>query len=326
MGGVMYSGIRYSNKRVCSESPRPTKGDLEALQKFFSTLKGGYVDGLWLSSLERRRMAEKTAGDGSTDALNSLNLTIAERDRLPTFFRNKMLDPYQADPNVLTPGAGAMPFGHMNWARPSPMGPFAHAQAPTQGNIFGNLKPSPLSRAKEAVVPVLPAVFMNTPGKPSGGSYRHHEDSPLAPTPVQRGSDGVFTPTLFYGSTGRDWGTPSWGGDDAKMLHEALSSSRSMHTTVTPRRVRGDAHRSTDRRSHDAMAENSAYAKSNSTPRVFFKDQLTETYNFMRTSRISLAVSSCMFSLALPSTEMLDTRIAHTSFSRTHFRRHHLVR
>ena len=290
MGGVTYSGIRYSNKRVCSESPRPSKSDLEALHKFFTTLKGGYVGGIWHSSLERRRMAEKTACDGSTDALNSLNLTIAERDRLPSFFRNKMLEPYQADTIQMTHGAGGMPFGHMHWARPSPMAPFVHAHAPNQGNIFGNFKPSPLSRAKETTAPALPAVFMNTPGKSSGGGYQHQVDSPLAATPMQRGIDGVFTPTLFFGSTGRDWGTPTWGGDDARMLHDALSSSRPMHPAVTPGLMHGEASRYSVRHVPLPIAENS-YAKSNCTPRVFFKDQLTETYNFMHTSQASLAVS-----------------------------------
>ena len=297
IGGVVYSGIRYSNKRVCSESPRPSKSDLEALQKFFTTLKGGYVDGIWHSSLERRRMAEKTACDGSTNALNSLNLTIAERDRLPTFFRNKMLDPYQANPNAMAHGAGVtMPFGHMHWARPSPMAPFVHAHAPNQGNIFGNLKPSPLSRAKDTAAPPPPAGFMNTPRKSSTGCYRQ-DDSPLVATPMQRGIDGVFTPTLFFGSTGRDWGTPSWGGDDAKMLHDALSSSRPMHPAVTPAFARGEAHRFSDRPSALATAGNS-YAKSCSTPRVFFKDQLTETHNFMRTNQASLPVSLLMFPIA----------------------------
>jgi Myb-like DNA-binding domain len=288
---VMYSGIRYSNKRVCSESPRPSKSDLETLQSFFDTLKGGYVDGIWLSSLERRRMAEKTASAGNTDALNALNLTLAERDRLPTFFRNKMLDPYQADPNVLTPRTGAMSFGQMQWAHPSPMAPFVHAQGPRPGNIFGNLKPSPLSRAKETTAPVRPSSLMNTPGKANGSCYSHQEHSPLAPTPMQRGGEGVFTPTLFYGSTGRDWGTPSWGGDDARMLHEALSNSRLAHTAVTPGLVRGGSHRYTDRRAPEVMAMNYSYAKLSSTPRVFFKDQLTETHHLGRTGQTSLAVS-----------------------------------
>jgi len=289
MGAVMYSGIRYSNKRVCSESPRPSKSDLEALQKFFVTLKGGYVDGMWLSSLERRRMAEKSGRDGSTDGLNLLNLTVAERDRLPPFFRNKMLDPYQSDPRTMNSGGGVLSYGHMHWARPSPLAPFVHTQASNQGNMYGNLRPSPLFRAKEIAGPAYPAMFMNTPAKPSSDSFRHQETSPLAPTPMPNVGEGVLTPTFLYGSVGQEWGTPSWGGDDAKILQDVLSLSRGPHPSVTPGL---DGHRYSDRRIPLPVASNFSYGKSNSTSRVFFKDQLTETYNFMQTGQTSLAVSS----------------------------------
>lgn len=144
MGSAMYSGIKYSTKRICSESPKANKTDLEALQKFFQTLRGGYVNGIYQSALERRRLAEKTASDGCTDALNNLNLSPEERDRLPKFFRNKLLIPYQGQHHGMA-HTNALPYGYMQWSRPSPMsnampGPmFAHT----------SLKPSPLSRTKD---------------------------------------------------------------------------------------------------------------------------------------------------------------------------------
>lgn len=144
MSGGMYSGIKYSHKRICSESPKGSKTDLEALQRFFQSLRGGYVNGIYQSALERRRLAERTAKDGSTDALNSLNLTPEERERMPSVFRNKLLDPYQGRHHGMIP-TSTLPYGYMQWNRPSPLGD------PMQASILHHhgLKPSPLSRSRE---------------------------------------------------------------------------------------------------------------------------------------------------------------------------------
>jgi hypothetical protein len=297
-GAAMYSGIKYSNKRICSESPKANKTDIEALHTFFQTLRGGYVNGIYQSALERRRLAEKTASDGSTDALNNLNLNPEERDRLPNFFRHKLLDPYQGQHHGMA-HTNALPYGYMQWSRPSPL------NNTMPGSMFAHtsLKPSPLSRSKDfgnarkfcsvihlwASFPLLiilslfvsengssPSPFMGTPARNS--SHLGHHMSPLAPTPLQRGNDGVFTPSLFYGAT--DFGTPSWGGDDAKLLQEVLSSrhAEGYSTAVTPGIMRGTSLRLPD-----------ATAMSN-TPRVFFKDELTETYNFKQQSHSSVVV------------------------------------
>ncbi len=282
MTGVMYSGIRYSSKGTFSDSSNPSKGDLDALQRFFQTLRGGYVDGIYQSALERRRLAEKTASDGNIDAINGLNLTLEERDRLPRFFRIKLLDPYQARKQENVP-TNPIPYGYMQWSRPSPMsdtlsGPaFAHT----------SLKPSPLSRSKDidthGTSPSrLPTSFIGTPG-PKVSQCASHHLSPLAPTPLQRVNDGVFSPDLFYG--GADWGTPSWGGDDAKILQDVLSSSRpgAQSMAVTP----GLSRR---RRRQFAGPESSSFSRM-STPRVFFKDQLTETHNFVKPNHSHVTAS-----------------------------------
>lgn len=110
--------------------------------------------------------------------------------------------------------------------------------------------------------------------------------SPLAPTPLQRSNDSIFTPNLYYNAS--DWGTPSWGGDDAKILQEVLSSSRHtgpQSTAVTPGIIRSCLpHRLTD-------VTSSPHVKVN-TPRVFFKDQLTETYNFKQPAASPVVVVS----------------------------------
>lgn len=274
MSSGMYSGIKYSSKRLCSESPKATKSDLEALQRFFQTLRGGYVNGIYQSALERRRLAEKTAADGSTDSLNSLNLTPEERERLPSIFRNKLLDPYQGRHHGMA-RSSALPYGYMQWSRPSPLGD------PMHGNMFQNhgLKPSPLSRPRENEIGTTPCRSTTTPGQTE--RYSSHKMSPFQRTPMQRSSDDVSTPGCYYNST--EWGSPSWGGEDAKLLQEVLSTKVSIDkhsSAVTPGILRKS-------RSRSSEAPPSSLAKLN-TPRVFFKDQLSDPYHFKPQSELSL--------------------------------------
>ena len=122
-GMMMYSHTPH--KRAYRDSPKPTKTDLDSLRQFFMNLKGGYVNGIYQSSLERRRLAEKTAMCGSTEALNSLNLTPEERDRLPHHFRQNAfnLAPYRGRPQDYP--SGSTPYGRsmaqMQWGMPSPL-------------------------------------------------------------------------------------------------------------------------------------------------------------------------------------------------------------
>ena len=126
MNESMYPSMRSSmHKRSRGASPKASKRELDALDQFFQTLRGGYVNGIYQSALERRRLAERTAKDGSTKSLNSLNLTPEERDRLPSIFRKKFLEPYMGRQQGYTPTPSSVPYGmsmqHMQWARPSPL-------------------------------------------------------------------------------------------------------------------------------------------------------------------------------------------------------------
>ena len=81
----------------------------------------------------------------------------------------------------------------------------------------------------------------------------------------------ALTPNLYSGA---DWGTPSWGGEDAKMLQEVLSSRgpstlEPSQAAITPGIMRS-AIRGSDTQPSSA----------GETPRVIFKDELTETINF----------------------------------------------
>lgn len=78
--------------------------DHRELQKFCRVLRGGYINGIYRSAMERRKMSEAAmscVGADLTRALNDLNLTAEERARLPAFFREnvlELLDEYMAPP------------------------------------------------------------------------------------------------------------------------------------------------------------------------------------------------------------------------------------
>ena len=76
--------------------------DKRELQKFCRVLRGGYINGIYRSAMERRKMFEASMscpGVDLTRALNDLNLTAGERAKLPAFFKEnvlRLLDEYRA--------------------------------------------------------------------------------------------------------------------------------------------------------------------------------------------------------------------------------------
>eukprot|EP00559_Dactyliosolen_fragilissimus_P003035 CAMPEP_0184865066 /NCGR_PEP_ID=MMETSP0580-20130426/16851_1 /TAXON_ID=1118495 /ORGANISM="Dactyliosolen fragilissimus" /LENGTH=525 /DNA_ID=CAMNT_0027364087 /DNA_START=101 /DNA_END=1675 /DNA_ORIENTATION=+ len=68
--------------------PQPSNNDVEELKSFLSKIKGGYIEGIYKSALERRRLAELNfiAEERSPEALNGINLTQKEREGLPKFY------------------------------------------------------------------------------------------------------------------------------------------------------------------------------------------------------------------------------------------------
>jgi hypothetical protein len=113
--------------------------------------------------------------------------------------------------------------------------------------------------------------------------------SPLLPTPLHQRSGIALTPNLYNGA---DWGTPSWGGEDAKMLQEFLSSKGPsgqvppQSSAVTPGIIRSAL------RGSDAPPSSVGQ-----TPRVFFKDELTETINFkyqVETTPLPVSIWDCL--------------------------------
>lgn len=318
MMDAMYGSARYhpQHKRPCP-SPRATKTDLDSLSHFFQTLKGGYINGVYHSSLERRRLAEKTAGSGSSEALNNLNLTPEERERLPSIFKRKLpnLAPYRGREGGYYHGQMpyAMPPQHMRWARPSPVLPLADMRTPIYSPFSSvppkdaalmsrayrtTLQPSPLSRTKDTEKPDRSTMqdmafdegvkesSRSIIATPKGREPRTRSNSsttlsPLFPTPLTHQVDSALTPGLY---NGQDWGTPSWGGEDAKMLQEVLAARGPFSSAVTP-----GITQSSSLRSGSAPLSSSVKMQ---TPRVFFKDQLIETINFKDQNEAPLPVSS----------------------------------
>lgn len=315
------STTRYTpqHKRLCP-SPKAAQADIEALHQFFQTLKGGYINGIYHSSLERRRLAEKSANTGSSKALNNLNLTPDERARLPAVFRRKSpnLAPYQGRELAYAPSRRiyGMPIHQMRWARPSPVlpigdhrapmySPFAPAPLKKESSMMSlsntsSLKPSPLSRAKENDMPAnlslsppqsaqsdtpcsnADSVVVATPSsRRVQPTNKYSALSPLLPTPITHRVDGALTPNMYNGT---DWGTPSWGGDDAILLQEVLASRGPYSSAVTPGIMRNASSRALD-------VPPSSIVKVH-TPRVVFKDQLTETINIKAQAESPLPVSA----------------------------------
>jgi len=160
-------------KRAMLEYPKPSALDLDSLKDFLANLRGGYIKGIYLSALERRRLAEDTeiAAKGSMEALDTLNLTLEERRQLPPFFQSQIfrLAPYVATPGLTdeaTPKTAASGgAGSVKWM-PSPMVPSSNNRRPIGGSNQFRMSPlesksrypGPPSQTREFVV--LTSVLM----------------------------------------------------------------------------------------------------------------------------------------------------------------------
>jgi len=96
---VESNNVVVKNKNIHPQSV-PVK-DRQEMLEFCRSLKGGYVNGIFRSAIERKRMAEAACSTGISliDSLNGLNLTPEERLRLPLFYRASVmphLDAYKS--------------------------------------------------------------------------------------------------------------------------------------------------------------------------------------------------------------------------------------
>jgi hypothetical protein len=133
--GLNNNGIDGSN--VVRPSPsKPTHSDVMDLKSFFSTLKGGYVNGMRVSGVERRRLAESILNKSSLtySDLNQLNLTKEERKSLPGCFRTWLpyLSPYRVKQTNLKASGD-----HVTAAK-NFLSPFSEFLT-TRNDLFGSL-------------------------------------------------------------------------------------------------------------------------------------------------------------------------------------------
>lgn len=122
----------FTKKRLIPQ--QASSSDLADLKAYLlTTMKGGYLKGMYHSALERRRMCESIMSQGNVtpESLNSLNLNEKERYHLPVFFHSWLpfMEPY-VDPRI--------PH-HMHY-QPS----FSQAMSPLSRLVNGNPKASPM--------------------------------------------------------------------------------------------------------------------------------------------------------------------------------------
>lgn len=133
-----YQGQLRNSKRSRAQSPTSLREDIDALRSVLSRLRGGYVNGMYLSALERRRIAEnaKDTEIGTAPFLSALNLTNEERRNLPQSFQGKVYfvptcngpssvstTPANNELYTRTPTGNFPIQQNLLWALPSPMIP-----------------------------------------------------------------------------------------------------------------------------------------------------------------------------------------------------------
>eukprot|EP00543_Licmophora_paradoxa_P000290 CAMPEP_0202455208 /NCGR_PEP_ID=MMETSP1360-20130828/12796_1 /ASSEMBLY_ACC=CAM_ASM_000848 /TAXON_ID=515479 /ORGANISM="Licmophora paradoxa, Strain CCMP2313" /LENGTH=670 /DNA_ID=CAMNT_0049074741 /DNA_START=268 /DNA_END=2280 /DNA_ORIENTATION=+ len=169
----------HEMKRSRVVSPKPRQSDLNELQIYLSKIRGGYIDGIYVSALERRRVAEKqNIGNlGTTASLNKLNLTPDERRTLPLFFQAKI--PYMAPYTGRLNRSGYLPQ-HTKWAITSPLVPLSSIPSESSSKRtkpssitpgdpllrFASFQPSPLASRKFSAI-TTPNALSFTPSNKS---------------------------------------------------------------------------------------------------------------------------------------------------------------
>jgi hypothetical protein len=131
-------------------TPVSSAKDKSELLEFCRTLRGGYINGIYRSAIERRKMAESTtaSGLGITKALNDLNLTNEERERLPSFYTQHVVK----DLCAYTPSKAANKVAPST-VKKEPMTKSLHigSATPKFKSVLshGQLRPSPVMTKKE---------------------------------------------------------------------------------------------------------------------------------------------------------------------------------
>lgn len=108
---------------------RPSGSDMRDLHEFLSYLKGGVVNGVYISALERRRLAEHpwVGKLGSRASLEALCLSREEFNNLPPFFQATLLARESFPASALRRSSRdrnpsqSRKSDQSNWTMPSPL-------------------------------------------------------------------------------------------------------------------------------------------------------------------------------------------------------------
>jgi len=236
-----YEGIienSLGRKRALNQkklSPLP-KSDLQELHRFISTLKGGRVNGVYLSSLERRILAENIYKRDPLELLRTLELSREEISRLPPYFQKRtrcIADEfdYREERN-----------GRLSTMR-SPFSPFS-AERQTAGRCYSKplllsktIRPSPLASRKQRLT-LLPQYKPSTPlghSKSSPCNFDASLERLILPPP----SISKMSPFSPYATNLEESiRTPSWDRSEGKCLNldglRGLTPPYRIQPEVTP--------------------------------------------------------------------------------------------
>mmetsp|Transcript_34456 Transcript_34456/g.39210 ORF Transcript_34456/g.39210 Transcript_34456/m.39210 type:complete len:763 (-) Transcript_34456:193-2481(-) len=251
-----------------------------AIEDYLKDLKGGYIGGVYYSALERRKIVENAI---ENKEINSLDLNPAEYSRLQRVLYishgqqyhggHHWTSQHQFHPHHprYVNGFMVQPPNPTQWAHPSSLYPMGQHFLPPPPQLLANekkrmpllpntanLKHSPLLRKEIQKGPVtessLKSSFESCATPDSGGKKPHYLLQTSRP-----GENSCYSPFL-YPTPQQQINTPgictNWGGEDAKLLHETFSQG------------------------YAVCSDSSSKSNINNTPRVFFKDQVTDNAYF----------------------------------------------
>eukprot|EP00529_Nitzschia_sp_RCC80_P017286 CAMPEP_0113522104 /NCGR_PEP_ID=MMETSP0014_2-20120614/45011_1 /TAXON_ID=2857 /ORGANISM="Nitzschia sp." /LENGTH=835 /DNA_ID=CAMNT_0000420139 /DNA_START=50 /DNA_END=2557 /DNA_ORIENTATION=+ /assembly_acc=CAM_ASM_000159 len=286
----------HNAKRGRMDFPTPSIVDSAPFRAFLKELKGGYVDGTYHSSLERRKMLEKAVTLGSSSAMKAVGLSVEETARL-----NVILHPMHhhwtpQPPHPPHPHMAAPTFNHMNsfsasrggihWGagpKPSPLHPMS-AHRPHNLYSSGSKMPvgqtpfahSPLKRSKDSRTPVSKLAPAKSPMGPGFGGTDMSSDleallmaTPGGPkrSPFTGKSPGMMPTPKGSLTPGFEWG----GEDVTKLLQDEFTNS------VTPALLSSGRILSKRTDAAPPSTLSKFMATNPGTPRVFFKGSSDNT-------------------------------------------------
>lgn len=217
------SKVSSATKKIKSSSPRLSDDTVRLLQKALLSIKGGYINGMYKSALERRRISERILSSSEVlwADLNELNLTHEERNDLPFEFHSwlPLLMPYHDPRSSSRDYALKEPASSM-----SPFSLFVN----TRTDLFGRLESTPLNSKNKAkgTLKNSPVPSSSTDVKTPNAKFETPCPNGMSRTPSQMTpfSANLFSPSWML-STPSGISDPASCGDLRAQADEMMRSS-----------------------------------------------------------------------------------------------------